>query len=164
MLHFMTLFRVYSVEWWHDWYIGKNLEGTSRGIIEGLSWHLSRGTKAGYDGRNLSQESRHPDWGSNRAPPEYNSGVLYQPARFQTVVFFHKVKAYLHLETSMSNCLKRPYIYVPKWLWIINSFQGIRTRCVIPYLPWFVIRLNDTVQNKVLHLSRSWGKKILEEK
>lgn len=56
---------IYSIEWYDDWWIGKDLERSCNVIIEVLSWHLLRG---------MRRITRIP-------PPEYKSSasVLHQP-------------------------------------------------------------------------------------
>jgi hypothetical protein len=43
-VHFtaMSVSRLYGIEW-YDWWIGKDLEGSSCGVTKLLSWHLSGG-------------------------------------------------------------------------------------------------------------------------
>jgi hypothetical protein len=34
------MYRLYSVEWYDDWWIGNDLEESGRGLIELLSWRV----------------------------------------------------------------------------------------------------------------------------
>lgn len=64
-----------------EWWLGKDLEGTSRGLIEVLFQHFSGRTVENT--KNLISDSRCPCWYSNPGPLEYNSKTLplHQPAR-----------------------------------------------------------------------------------
>jgi hypothetical protein len=65
---------VYSVRWWEDWWIGKNLEGSSCSLVEVLSQHLPGGTLGNLG--NLSQDSWCPTRDLNQAPTECNPRTL----------------------------------------------------------------------------------------
>jgi len=40
----LSLSQTVECWWWDDRWIGKDVEGNSHGIIDGLSWHLTAGT------------------------------------------------------------------------------------------------------------------------
>jgi hypothetical protein len=53
--------------------IGKDLEGSGRGLIVVIFRNLLRGTEENHQ---ISQDKRCRGWDSTRAPPEYKPSVL----------------------------------------------------------------------------------------
>jgi len=56
-----------------EWWIGKDVKRSGRGLIEGLSQHFPGGTEENH--KNLSQDSRSPGMYMNTLPSEYEAGV-----------------------------------------------------------------------------------------
>jgi hypothetical protein len=57
-----------------EWWIGKDLGGSSHSVIELLSWNFLGGTEENY--RNLNHDALCPGRDLNQTPPEYKSGML----------------------------------------------------------------------------------------
>jgi hypothetical protein len=71
--------------------IGKDLEGSSRGLIKVQSQHLPGGTEKNQ--KNLSQDSQCPGQNSKYAPPKHKSRVLplYQHIWYEHISFLSKI-------------------------------------------------------------------------
>jgi hypothetical protein len=57
------------------WWVGKNVEGSGRGLIWVVSRNLPGGTQENHE--NVSHGSQSPAWDLNLGPPEYKSGVCH---------------------------------------------------------------------------------------
>jgi hypothetical protein len=63
-----------SIEWWDEWWIGNDLEGSGYLLIEELSKNLCGGTEESRE--NFNEDSQRPSWNSNGGPPEYKSRAI----------------------------------------------------------------------------------------